>query len=32
MKLGRKAYTLHDEKDKQLINKIYSFNDIVILY
>ena len=30
-KLGRKAYILHSEKCKQLINKIYSFNNIAML-
>ena len=29
--VGRKAYILHGEKYKQLINKIYSLNNIVIL-
>ena len=31
-KLGRKAYILHGEEYKQLISKIYSFNNIVTLY
>ena len=30
-KLGRKAYILHGENYKQLVNKIYSFNNIVTL-
>ena len=30
-KLDRKAYILRGEKYKQLINKIYSFNNIVVL-
>ena len=31
-KLGGKAYILHSEKYKQLINKIYCFNNIVTIY